>query len=80
MLRVLHDFETKYGVNLKYDSTLISNYKYDYLYQGTQRQLAFDIIFRETKDLSYYIDENGVYCIVLTKYLPKNRTKGIVKQ
>jgi hypothetical protein len=75
LLRVLKDFETKYGFTLRYDSALISGYKYDYLYTDTPRQTAFDIIFRDTKDLSYYVDEEGVYCIVLTKNLPKNRTK-----
>jgi hypothetical protein len=75
MLKVLHDFETKYGFTLRYDSALAANYLYDYLYLGTERQLAFDIIFRKINDLSYYIDENGAYCIVLTKNLPKNRTQ-----
>ncbi|MDR0682190.1 MAG: TonB-dependent receptor [Dysgonamonadaceae bacterium] len=75
LLKVLDDFEKKYGFSLRYDSALVANYRYDYLYLETERQLAFDIIFRETKDLSYYIDKNEVYCIVLTKNLPKNRTK-----
>jgi hypothetical protein len=75
MLKVLDDFEKKYGFTLRYDSALVANYRYDYLYLGTERQLAFDIIFRETNDLSYYIDENKVYCIVPTKNLPKNRTR-----
>ncbi|MDR1808889.1 MAG: TonB-dependent receptor [Prevotella sp.] len=75
MLKVLNDFETKYGFTLHYDPALVAKYRYDYLYLGVEKQFAFDIIFRETKDLSYYIDENGVYCIVLTKNMPKNRTK-----
>ncbi|MDR3269568.1 MAG: TonB-dependent receptor [Tannerella sp.] len=75
LLKVLHDFETKYGMNLKYDSTLVANYQYDYLYLGVERLFAFEIVFRDNKDLSYYIDEDGAYCIVLTKNLPKNRTK-----
>jgi hypothetical protein len=75
LLKVLRDFETKYGMNLKYDSTLVSAYQYDYLYTGTPRALAFEIVFRDNKDLSYYVDEEGFYCIVLTKNLPKNRTK-----
>ncbi|MDR2621168.1 MAG: TonB-dependent receptor [Dysgonamonadaceae bacterium] len=78
--KVLNDFEKKYGFTLQYDSALVANYKYEYLYLGTERQLAFDIIFRQIKDLSYYIDENGVYRIVLTKNLPKNRTKLENKQ
>jgi hypothetical protein len=87
MLKVLKDFETKYGFTLKYDPALISAYRYDYLYTGTPRQLAFDIIFRDTEGLSYYVDEKGVYCIVETKYLPKNRSgkenkryKGVSKR
>jgi hypothetical protein len=75
MLKVLRDFETKYGFTLRYDSALIANYRYDYLYLGVERQFAFDIIFRDNKDLAYYVDENGLYCIVLRKNLPKNRTK-----
>jgi hypothetical protein len=75
MLKVLHDFETKYGMTLKYDSALVANYRFDYLYTGTPRQLAFDIIFRDTGGLSYYVDEAGAYCIVRTENLPKNRTK-----
>jgi len=72
--KVLKDFETKYGMHLKYDSALVSKYEYDYLYLGVERLFAFDIVFRDHKDLSYYVDEEGVYCIVLTKNLPKNRT------
>ncbi|MDR2627582.1 MAG: TonB-dependent receptor [Dysgonamonadaceae bacterium] len=73
--KVLNDFGNKYGFPLQYDSALVANYRYEYLYLGTERQLAFDIIFRTIKDLSYYIDESGVYRIVLTKNLPKNRTR-----
>jgi hypothetical protein len=75
LLKVLNDFETKYGMRLKYDSTLVANYRYDYLYTGTPRQLAFDIIFRDTEGLSYYVDDAGIYCIVLTENLPRNRTR-----
>jgi hypothetical protein len=75
MIEVLKDFETKYGFALRYDSALVAGYRYDYLYRGTARQTAFDIIFRENKTLSYYIDPNGVYCIVLTENLPRNRTR-----
>lgn len=75
LLNVLKDFETKYGMPLKYDSTLVAGKRYDYLYLGVERKLAFDIVFRSNKNLSYYTDENGTYCIVLTKNLPKNRTK-----
>jgi hypothetical protein len=75
LLRVLKDFETKYGMCLKYDSTLISKYNYDYLYLGTEPQVAFDAIFRKIKEIAYYPDENGTYCIVLIANLPRNRTK-----
>ncbi|MDR1738694.1 MAG: TonB-dependent receptor, partial [Candidatus Symbiothrix sp.] len=75
LIKVLRDFETKYGFALRYDSALIANYRYDYLYQGTERHLAFDNIFYNNKEISYYVDENGVYCIVPTKNMPKNRTK-----
>ena len=75
LLKVLHDFETKYGMQLKYDSVLISKYKYENIYLGTPRQTAFEAIFRDIKDLAYYVDEKNVYCIVLTKNLPKNRTR-----
>ncbi|KAA6302552.1 MAG: TonB-dependent receptor SusC [Candidatus Ordinivivax streblomastigis] len=79
LLKVLNDFEVKYGLKLKYDSTLIVHYTFDYtfdrLYLGTPPRIAFDGIFQEIKDLSYYTDENGVYCIVLKKNLPKNRTQ-----
>ena len=73
--KVLTDFEVKYGMRLKYDPELVSNYTFNYLYTSTPRQLAFDVIFRTNKEISYYQDDDGVYCIVLTKNLPKNRTK-----
>ena len=68
LLKVLDDFETKYDMPLKYDSTLISRYSYDYLYLGMLRQRAFDEIFEEISDLAYYIDDLGVYCIVLKRH------------
>jgi hypothetical protein len=73
--RVLKDFETKYGMRLKYDSALVAPYRYDYLYLGVERQYAFDIVFRDNDDLAYYTDEEGFYCIVLKKNLPRNRTR-----
>ena len=75
LLKVLHDFETKYSMPLKYDSTLISKYKYDNIYLGTPLLVAFNAIFRDINDLAYFIDEQGVFCIVLKKNLPRNRTK-----
>jgi hypothetical protein len=74
LLKVLHDFETKYGMRLSYDSTTVANYRFEYPYLGVERLLAFEIIFRDNKDLYYYVDEDGVYRIVPRKNLPKNRT------
>ena len=73
--KVLKDFEVKYGMKLKYDPALVENHKFDYLFLGVERLFAFEIVFRDNKELSYYVDEEGVYNIVLTKNLPKNRTK-----
>ena len=69
LLKVLNDFETKYNMPLKYDSTLISRYKFDYPYSGTPLKKMFDDIFSEISDLAYYIDNNGVYNIVLKRHL-----------
>jgi hypothetical protein len=60
---------------LRYDTALVAAYKYDQLYLGTPRQWAFEAIFRQHKDLAYYEDDEGYYCIVLKKNLPRNRTK-----
>ena len=75
LLKVLNDFETEWGMTLKYDSALISRYMYDYLYLGMPRKRAFDEIFSEINDLAYYIDNTGVYCIVLKRHLPKDWQK-----
>ncbi|MDR1763153.1 MAG: TonB-dependent receptor [Dysgonamonadaceae bacterium] len=72
--KVLDDFQTKYGLPLKYDSALVANYTFDWVYLGTPPKLAFEAIFRVIDDLAYYTDDNGYYCIVLKKNLPKNRT------
>ncbi|MFV0417211.1 MAG: TonB-dependent receptor [Dysgonomonas sp.] len=74
LLKVLKDFEEKYEFKLKYDPALIGDAKFDYLYLGTERELAFDIIFRDNAKLAYYVDKDGCYQIVLRKNLPKNRT------
>ncbi|MDR1720222.1 MAG: TonB-dependent receptor [Dysgonamonadaceae bacterium] len=73
--RVLNDFETKYGLSLKYDSALVAPYSFDWVYLGATPLQAFEVIFRVIDELAYYQDEAGVYCIVLKKNLPKNRTK-----
>jgi hypothetical protein len=75
VLKVLKDFEQKYGMTLKYDSTAIAGYTYDGIFYSAPRQMAFEQLCQEVKGLSCYIDEDGVYCIVLTKNLPRNRTK-----
>ncbi|MDR0507981.1 MAG: carboxypeptidase-like regulatory domain-containing protein, partial [Dysgonamonadaceae bacterium] len=73
--KVLNDFETKYGLRLKYDSALVAPYSYDWVYLGTPPVVAFEAIFRRFDNLAYYQDDAGFYCIVLKKNLPKNRTK-----
>ena len=80
LMKVLQDFETKYGMPLKYDSTLIARYRYDYLYVGMPRQRAFDEIFSEIKELTYYVDNEGNYSIVLKRHLPEDWKKpGFLK-
>jgi hypothetical protein len=75
LLRVLHDFETKYHLTLKYDSVLVAPYNFDWVYLRTELRLAFEAIFRVFEDLAYYEDEQGAQCIMLKKNLPKNRTR-----
>ncbi|MDR2385316.1 MAG: TonB-dependent receptor [Tannerella sp.] len=74
VLEILHDFETKYGMTLKYDSALIDGYKYEGVFFYAQVTEAFKQIIDAVKGLSYYVDENGVYCVVPTKNMPRNRT------
>ncbi|MDR1601176.1 MAG: TonB-dependent receptor [Tannerella sp.] len=73
-LEVLHDFETKYGMTLKYDSALIAGYKYEGTFDYVPVMEAFERIVGEIRGLSFYVDENGVYCVVPTKNMPRNRT------
>lgn len=80
LIKVLKDFEEKYNFKLKYDPELIGDVRFDYLYLGTEKELAFEIIFRNNKKLAYYEDKDGYYCIVLRKNLPKNRTQIENKQ
>lgn len=75
LIDVLNDFQNKYDLKLKYDPAIIGNDKFDYLYLGTEKHQAFDIIFRDNKRLAYYQDKDGIYNIVLRKNLPKNRTQ-----
>jgi len=62
--KVLNDFQTKYGINIQYDSTLTAGYKFDdrgrYGFEGTTVQRAFSAICTDNPSLSFYIDENEV--------------------
>ncbi|MDR2388255.1 MAG: TonB-dependent receptor [Tannerellaceae bacterium] len=73
--KVLRDFETKYGMKLQYDSAQVAGYKFDYLFTDTPLETAFEIVFRDHPELSYFRDAAGVYRIVLTRNLPRNRTQ-----
>ena len=75
LVKVLNDFETKYDMPMKFDSTLISRYNYTYLYLGIQRLRAFNEIFSKIDDLAYYVDNEGVYCVVLKRHLPSDWKK-----
>jgi hypothetical protein len=72
---VLADFETKYGMRLRYDTALVADYKCDQLFLGTPVMTAFEAVFRQFDDLAYFVDNDGFYSVVLRKNLPKNRTK-----
>ncbi|MDR2680297.1 MAG: TonB-dependent receptor [Tannerella sp.] len=74
LLNVLHDFETKYGMKLKYDSAQVVNYRCQNDFRSERVPDAFKMLIDGLKGLSYYVDENGVYCVVLTKNIPRNRT------
>jgi outer membrane receptor for ferrienterochelin and colicin len=75
VLKVLKDFEIKYGMTLKYDSAAIAGYTYEGIFFSAPLQVAFEQLCQEVKGLSCYIDEDSIYCIVPTKNLPRNRTK-----
>jgi hypothetical protein len=74
LLNVLHDFETKYGMKLKYDSAQVADYKCLNDFQSERVLEAFKNLFDNLKGLSYYIDNNGYYCVVPIKNMPRNRT------
>ncbi|MDR2042532.1 MAG: TonB-dependent receptor, partial [Tannerella sp.] len=74
LLHVLHDFETKYGMKLKYDSAQVADYKCRHDFQSERVRDAFRMLFDGLKGLSYYVDGMGYYCIVPTKNMPRNRT------
>jgi hypothetical protein len=73
-LKILHDFETKYGMTLRYDSAQVAGFRYEGTFYYTSIVEAFDRIIKETKGLSYYVDGEGAYCVVPTKNMPRNRT------
>jgi hypothetical protein len=74
LVRVLRDFETKYGMTLRYDTAAIAGYTYEGIFFSAPLQTAFERLCREVKGVSCYVDNDGVYCIVPTKNLPRNRT------
>ncbi|MDR1368661.1 MAG: hypothetical protein LBJ72_00850, partial [Dysgonamonadaceae bacterium] len=74
VLKVLKDFETKYGMTLRYDSAALSGYTYEGVFFSAPVPVAFGRVCTEVKGMSCYIDSDGIYCVVPTKNLPRNRT------
>lgn len=74
ILKVLKDFEKKYGMTLKYDSLALAGYTYEGIFFSAPVSLAFERVCTEVKGLSCYVDDEGVHCVVPTKNLPRNRT------
>ncbi|MDR1723143.1 MAG: TonB-dependent receptor [Tannerella sp.] len=74
VINVLHDFETKYGMKLRYDKTEVDELKYTGEFLSEKIIDAFAAIIGGIKELTYYIDSEGVYCVVLAKNRPRNRT------
>jgi hypothetical protein len=74
IINVLHDFETKYGLPLKYDKAEIQDIIYTGDFMSEKIKDAFAAIIGSIKELAYYIDGEGVYCVVLAKNRPRNRT------
>ncbi len=61
--KVLNDFQKKYGIRIKYDSTQTAKYSFDdhgRFSFGTTVESAFHDICSDIPELSYYIDEQGV--------------------
>ncbi|MDR1221415.1 MAG: TonB-dependent receptor [Tannerella sp.] len=75
ILKVLKDFEMKYGMTLKYDSAAVAGFVYEGIFFSAPLQIAFERVCQEVKGLSCYVDDDGIYCLVPTKNLPRNRTK-----
>lgn len=57
---VLNDLEAKYGLDFDFDSTLVKNYRFSYLFGGVKAELAVEILFRKFEAIDYEIDNNGV--------------------
>jgi hypothetical protein len=74
VLKVLKDFETKYGLTLKYDSAALAGYTYEGIFFSASVSVAFERVCTEVKGMSCYVDDDGVYCVVPTENLPRNRT------
>jgi hypothetical protein len=74
LLNVLHDFETVYGMKLRYDSAQVADCRIHRDFQSVRVSDAFKSLFDDLKGLSYYVDEDGVHCIVPAKNMPRNRT------
>ena len=74
LLNVLHDFETKYGLKIKYDSAQVAGYRCRQDFQSVRVTEAFKQLFDDLKGLSYYMDGDGCYCVVPTGNMPRNRT------
>ncbi|MDR1356418.1 MAG: TonB-dependent receptor [Tannerellaceae bacterium] len=74
VLKVLKDFETKYGMTLKYDSAALEGFTYEGLFFSAPVEVAFERVCTEVKGMSCYVDDEGVYCVVPTENLPRNRT------
>jgi hypothetical protein len=73
LLKVLQDFETKYGMTLKYDSAAIAGYTYEGIFHSTPLPIAFGQLCSEIRGISCYVDDSGIYCIVPAKNRPRNR-------
>ncbi len=61
--KVLDDLQSKYGIKIEYDSTVVAKYTFDdkgRFYSGTTVERAFYAICQDIAELSFYIDENEV--------------------
>lgn len=78
--KVLSDFQTKYGINIQYDSTLTLPYKFDdrgrFSFEGITVDRAFKAICRDIPALSYYIDENNI--VFLEPSIEANKRQHLV--